>query len=239
MSTVAFIGGDGSGKSTITNMLLKDYAGRTKYLYMGMSARSNSKALPTSRLMHWLKTNIYKRARKNSSQSEAEILKMYYEENRGADKRGKIGATLRLLNRWAEEWFRQFISWYWQLRGYLVIYDRHFLFDFALSDGAVNDPKINRLSERIHRWSLAHLYPKPQMTIFLDAPPEVLIARKGEANVEYLEGKRNAYLRQGARTPNFCRIDATQPLDVVYSQVVAKVERLLNNNYMQSEIVKV
>ena len=229
MSTIAFIGGDGSGKSTITDLLLKKFPDQTKYIYMGMSTRSNKKALPTSRLMHFLKTMVYKRTKKRSNQSDKEVLKLYYEENRGADKRGKIGAVARLLNRWAEEWFRQILSWTYQLRGFLVIYDRHFLFDFAPVSGALKDPRADRLTERIHRWTLNYLYPKPNLTIFLDAPPEVLIARKGEATIDYLETKRNAYLRKGNETPNFTKIDATQPLDKVYNEVTLLTQNFLNH----------
>lgn len=228
MSTVAFIGGDGSGKSTITNLLLEHYPNQTKYLYMGMSARSNKKALPTTRLMHLLKTTVYKRTKKNQDQSEKELMRLYYEENRGFDKRGKLGAIARLVNRWLEEWYRQILSWYYQIRGFLVIYDRHFFFDYAPINGALKDPKADRMTEKIHRWTLKHLYPKPSLTLFLDAPSEVLMSRKGEATIEYLDTKRNAYLDQGRKIANFIQIDATQPLDNVYNEVKKQTALLIN-----------
>jgi thymidylate kinase len=126
-----------------------------------------------------------------------------------------------MLNRLAEEWYRQLLSCWYEHRGYVVIYDRHYAFDFEYNPG-----RQLRLTERIHRWMLANHYPRPDLVLFLDAPPEVLYARKHEWGVPRLQARREALLRQGARTRDFVRIDAAQPLNAVYADVAAHIQTL-------------
>ena len=142
------------------------------------------------------------------------------------DKRGKIFATLRLLNRLAEEWFRQIITWSYQLRGYLVIYDRHFIFEQAAKPNRSQDRK-QRLTERFHRWLLDHYYPKPDVVIYLDAPPEELFSRKGETTIEYLQMCRERFLSYRDKIANFRQVDALQPVDTVCSEIRDHVRQLL------------
>jgi hypothetical protein len=61
------------------------------------------------------------------------------------------------------------------------------------------------------------------LVIYLDAPAEVLFARKGEANLQWLEERRQAFLSQGTQTPGFVCVDATQPLDAVYADVHERI----------------
>ena len=133
----------------------------------------------------------------------------------------------RSVNRLAEAWYRQIISWFFQIRGYLVVYDRHFLFDTA-PNPSVQDRQD--LAERIYRWFLTHTFPKNDMVIFLDANPEVLLKRKQEVPAEYLVDQRAAFLAQGLITDNFVQVDAAQPADQVYEDVVQLIRRFLNNH---------
>jgi thymidylate kinase len=57
------------------------------------------------------------------------------------------------------------------------------------------------------------------LVIYVDAPAEVLFARKGEKTPEELENRRQAFLRQGTQVRNFVRVDGTQPLDKVCTDV--------------------
>jgi thymidylate kinase len=57
----------------------------------------------------------------------------------------------------------------------------------------------------------------------LDASPEVLYARKGEATLEYLEKHRATILKQGEKMANFVTIDANQPFDEVFSDVTWRI----------------
>jgi hypothetical protein len=184
-----------------------------KVLYMGINLESSNVTLPTSRLIRYLK----RQKRQKSAVAPAGA-----GQARSAAKSGKIRAALRLGNRLAEEWYRQLLIWRYLQKGSLVICDRHFQFDFdyGVTSGAAAD---RRLSERVHRWCLAKLYPNPELVIFLDAPGHVLFARKGEASVEWLESRRQALLKQGEKTANFFRVDATKPVEAVCAEVQSHI----------------
>ena len=130
MTAIALIGGDGAGKTTLAERLVADYPKPVKYLYMGINAGSSNIALPSTRLMYALKTRKVRAERSERGEVSKDSISLYKLEDR-RDKRGKLWSILRLMNRIAEESFRQVVSWTYQLRGFVVIYDRHFLFDFT------------------------------------------------------------------------------------------------------------
>ena len=218
--TVALIGPDGAGKSTIAQRLESSFPLPVKRLYMGINTESSNVALPTTRLIERVRRT---RHRKPGAMQPATP------PTAGANRRpaGKLWAAVRLANRLAEEWYRQFLSWSYNHRGKIVVYDRHFKFDFECDRS-----RERRFSDRLHRWCLAKLYPWPDLVIYLDAPAEVLFARKGEANLQWLEERRQAFLSQGATMPGFVRVDATQPLEAVYTEVR---ERILDFNEAHSK----
>lgn len=218
MISVALIGADGAGKTTVARKLEENFEQPIKYLYMGVSMDSSNAALPTSRIAHWVK-------RKISMKKGVKLQSGPPVNADGTIKRKKksgLRSVLRLTNRMAEEWYRQYLSWKFRRQGNVVIYDRHFQFDYG-DDGIPQNGHNVRVTDRLHRWVLANFYPSPDLVIFLDAPGEVLFARKGEGNVEYLESRRQAFLKQGEHIPNFVRVDATQPLETVYSQVAVRI----------------
>ena len=73
----------------------------------------------------------------------------------------------------AEEWYRQLVIEYYQLRGNVVLVDRHFVFDYYYHD-IVRTRGYRPFSSRAHGYMLEHLYPRPDLVICLDAPAEVL-----------------------------------------------------------------
>ncbi len=210
MFSVALIGPDGAGKTTIAQKLVRSFPLPVKYLYMGVNAESSNVALPTTRLAERLKRKNQNRPGRASPRQNSKR------------KASMLRAGFRLANRLAEEWYRQMLSWHYRRAGNLVIYDRHFQFDFN-GDPRREHGGQKRLTDRLHVWCLAHLYPEPDLVIYLDAPAEVLFARKGEATMEWLEARRQAFMRQGAQKTNFIQIDATQPLEVVYKNVEAQI----------------
>ena len=235
MSTIAVIGVDGAGKTTITRKLLDSFPVPMKYLYMGRSIESSNFALPTSRLFHNMRRCWQAISRKRFENRRVQSTFPHHMEDR-TDKHGKIWATMRLLNNLAEDYFRQLISWSYELRGYGVLYDRHYIFDVA-SSGANSSTQKDRLTKRLHRWFLSHLYPQPDLVIFLDAPAEVLFSRKQETTLEYLRIRRQALLEQGKKTSNFFRIDATQPLEKVYADVSECIMRFYEKREKRLEPV--
>ncbi len=222
MFSVALIGPDGAGKTTLTARLRQSSAIPVKCLYMGINIEASDHALPISRLVAYFK-------RRQNAESGVYRRGDDSPPGGGDAKRGMGGllwATGRLINRLLEEWYRQLLSWGYQFRGYAVVYDRHFLYDFTL-DGI--DGEKQPADKRIHRRLLENCYPRPHLTIYLDAPADVLFARKGEKTLKELDRRRQAFLQLGHRTKNFVRIDATRPVDIVYAEVSALIEQGYRN----------
>ena len=71
----------------------------------------------------------------------------------------------------------------------------------------------------MHGFLLTRLYPRPDLVVFLDAPPEVLFARKGEGTIASLQRRRGEYRRLGATLTRFAVVETTQPLDAVVTEV--------------------
>jgi hypothetical protein len=130
----------------------------------------------------------------------------------GALKRAAVGLklSLRLVNQLGEEWFRQFLAWNYRRRGYIVLFDRHFFSDYYAYD-VVDSRRKRPLTGRIHGFVLKHLYPKPDLLIYLDAPAEVLFARKGEGTIELLEQRRQEYMQLRDLVEHFVVVDASKP----------------------------
>jgi thymidylate kinase len=216
MFTIALIGPDGAGKSTIGRKLQEVFPLPMKYVYMGVNLESSNLVLPTTRLLLEIK-------RARGQRPDITVPRDAYLQSLTRKKFTKrmaesSKAALRMVNLIAEEWFRQLIVWYYKFRGYYVILDRHFYFDYYDHDIANTDPK-RPLSSRLHGFMLQKLYPKPDFVIFLDAPSEVLFARKQERTIDILESKRQEYVRLREVMKDFAVVDVSQPVDTVVSQV--------------------
>jgi len=134
-----------------------------------------------------------------------------------------LKAILRLVNRLGEEWFRQIVAWSYLRRGYVVLFDRHFFSDYYAHDIAGQDPG-RPLTSRVHGFVLDRLYPKPDLIILLDAPAELLFARKGEGTPALLERRRQEYLQLREKIEHFAVVDASQTEDAVAQEVMALIE---------------
>lgn len=225
MFTVALIGPDGAGKTTISRSLESALPFPVKSIYMGVNLETSGLMLPTTRLVLAIR-----RARGTKPDMIGTV------DPRKPDARPhgvrKLKAGLRLLNWVAEEWFRQVVTWSYVRRGNVVVFDRHFFPDYYaydIVDADVRRPFVNR----VHGFLLRRVYPKPDLVVCLDAPGEVLFARKQEASPEWLEQRRREYLDIRNVLPEFAVVDAAQPLDDVVRDVAGAIceyrERLVTS----------
>jgi hypothetical protein len=187
-------------------------------IYMGVNLEASTLMLPTTRLLL-----AAKRARGGRPDLVASSLRDVEELPATRAGRGaRWRSTARLTVWMTEEWLRQLVALGHGLRGRIVIFDRHFFVDYYHAD--VEDGRRRGVAERLHGWMLAKVYPKPDLVILLDAPAEVLHARKPEATVAWLERRRQQYLELAPMVPQFVIVDVDRPLEAAVSEVVAAIE---------------
>lgn len=216
---VALVGADGAGKSTVTELLELErelLPFPVKRIYMGVNLEASTLMLPTTRLLL-----AVKRARGGRPDLVARPLTTA-DIGASSGRRRRAKDAVRLSVWMLEEWLRQVVATGYARRGYLVVFDRHFFADYFHSDVAASQGDgVGPAS--LHGWVLRHLYPKPDLVVCLDAPADVLFARKPEASVAWLEQRRRQYLALEGEVPAFVVVDADRPLDEVYSDVVDSI----------------
>ena len=213
--TVALIGPDGAGKTTIGRRLEKSLPLPVRYLYMGVNAEASNALLPTTRVLRAIR-----RRRGAPPQGGPPDPRPTARERRGGvrDALREARSLLRLAHRLSEEWFRQALAWYHVSRGRVVLFDRHFFADYYAHDisSAEGSPVLSR---RLHGFVLQHLYPRPDLMILLDAPAPLLWRRKQEGTLEALTRRRDEYLRLRDGLGGVEIVDVAQPEDRVLRDV--------------------
>jgi len=214
MVTVALVGPDGAGKSTVAHQVVAALPFPARYVYMGVNLEASRTMLPTTRL-----ALAIKHARGGRPDMTGRVGSGPHDTTRS--RRGPVAglrAGLRMTNWIAEEWYRQAIAVVHQRRGRVVVFDRHFFCDYYAHDVAPIGHD-RPLASRVHGLILRRLYPKPDLVVVLDAPAEVLYARKGEGTVASIEARRQEYLDQSGLFRQFVVVDAHQPTDAVVAEV--------------------
>jgi len=176
--TVALIGPDGAGKTTVARRLQRELALPVEYVYMGVNPDSSNYLLPTTRAVHAF------RRRRGAKPDTAGPREPHQTDQ--ARPRGLVPRGLRSTRSFAR--------------------------------------LGNSAARRLHGFILTRLYPRPDLVIYLDAPAEVLLARKGEGTLESLERRRREYFEIGRVLDGFSVVDASRPLDTVTREVAEKIE---------------
>jgi len=222
--TVALLGPDGAGKSTVSRLLEEPgtLPCPVKVIYMGVNPDVASLMLPTTRLARALRRAIARRQKTRHSHQAGPAAG----ERQGSLRTGMRPTALGVakdaarLGTWVlEEWYRQSVAWLYLARGYLVVYDRHFVADYHHTGRSPDTPTM----ARVHGWLLRRAFPRPALLVCLDAPAAVVYARKREDSVEWLEQRRADYLQLAASTPGAAVVDATAPVPEVVAAVASVI----------------
>ena len=188
MPLIAFLGCDGSGKSTV----IKEVTRR-----LGEQGHTVSTG-------HWRPTPFGKRGSGTSAADDPH----------GQPPRGFASSVAKLGWLWINWWAGWLGGLARQRRNGWVLYDRY-------HGDLVVDPKRYRYGgpQGLARLASATM-PQPDKIIFLDAPADVLLARKQEVAKEALESLRDRYLRFGADSPRFLVVDCACPVERVVETVM-------------------
>jgi thymidylate kinase len=213
---VAVLGTDGAGKSTVTARVERDlapvFSSTKRYHRPVASARRWIKR-------HQTRSPSTKPARASVPIAEADGRPAGGPHPLGAPPRKLPASLLKLGFWWAD----------YTVLGYLLaIYPRLVNSTFVVLDRYFDDLLVYPESYRYGGplW-LAHLVgrfiPRPHLVILLDAPPEVIQARKDELTFEETAHQQAAYVKVVERLSNGHIVDAAKPLD----EVVREVEEII------------
>lgn len=139
-----------------------------------------------------------------------------YQKRAHASRVGRLPGV-GLLMRLATLWGRSLQAYYHQARRRLVLFDRY------TYDSLLSAPRQLSRMQRGRRWLIAHACPAPDLVIVLDAPGEVLFARKGEHSTDLLERQRQQYLALKKTLSSLVVVDATQDADQLRRTVIALI----------------
>ncbi|MGI8589167.1 MAG: hypothetical protein ACR2M0_16010 [Chloroflexia bacterium] len=173
--SVALLGPDGAGKSTLAGGLQTSFYFPVRSVYMGLWQKDGAHPL-LARVPGW-----------------------------------------DVATRPFTIWSRYLTAQYHQAMGRLVIFDRY-TYDALLPPGG---PFL--WMKRPYFWLLAHACPAPDLVLVLDAPGEVMFARKGEETPAELEAARQRFLSLQERIPQLEVVDVTRPQEAVRVDVVDRI----------------
>lgn len=221
MTTVALIGADGAGKTTVARRLPDHLAVPARYVYLGANPASATHALPTTRLVH------RHRARRGTAVAGGPPA---VDRDLGPTGDGPLPARARHGLRAGARTTHQIVegTYQWAViawhrhRGRVVVVDRWYGADHHAHELAPGR-RLSR-SRRARAAFLRRAFGPPDLVLLLDAPTEVLHARKGEGTLAELAQRRAEYDDYLAGVPAGRRIDAAQPLDAVIAAAAAAIE---------------
>lgn len=137
------------------------------------------------------------------------------------ERRGltKVLAKAGFVGRLAIQWQRYLAARVQQARRKLVIFDRYSY------DALLPSPKPLSRLQQWRRRLMAYACPAPDLVLLLDAPGELLYARKGEHSAAFLEEQRQGYLKLKSQLRQMVVVDATQNPDAVRRRVITQIWR--------------
>jgi thymidylate kinase len=213
VTTVALIGPDGSGKTTIAARLRTELGVPAAYVYMGVNPDASDRQLITTRLAWSLKRRAGRRPDAGPPRAPAER----GEVGGWKGARRQLRSLARVANLMADESYRSLLVRREERRGRVVLFDRHYFLDYHAHDIAGGGSRD--LARRLHGAFLRHVLRKPDLVVYLEAPAAVLLQRKGEGTIADLERRQRDYELALAELPAVVRVAADRPIDDVVADV--------------------
>ncbi len=241
MLTIALVGADGAGKSTVVAQLPAALGRPVRTMYMGVNPAAATHPLPTTSLVRWAR-RVAGRERhsggpppvRSTAPDAATATTTTAITNPPPRSRPTLAAAvgdarglLRTTNRIAEESYQRAVCRWHLDHGRLVLFDRYYRADYHAHDLAGGDGLS--LAKRLHGAYLRRWCPDPDLVIVLDAPADVLHARKREGTVEELASRRAEYLTYARTAPRAVIVDASRSLEQVMATVVAAITRAIDD----------
>jgi len=213
--SVALVGPDGAGKTTIAKRVVVALPLPARYLYMGDNPASANRSLITTRLR-----SAAKRAMGRSEDTGPPSAPRTSFEGMGPLRRTvvELRAMLRLFAQVSEEWYRAAVGRAWERRGFVVLRDRDFFVDYYGHDIAA-DRAGRTVGRSLHGFLLRAIYPRPDLVVCLEAAPEILLQRKGEGSVEALSRRAADYQAAAEHVKRFVTVDVSKPENDVVAEV--------------------
>jgi len=205
--TIALIGPDGVGKSTVISELSNSFPLGIKSVYMGWSDHENTLKLPTSK---WL----YRRYNKTKTSPITEASA----DNASPQKEQVMASTQKIhwkqfpgiVNEIAEQYTRYFYAKYYKFRGAFVLYDRY-VYDQFIFNSTAKEEEI-KPQDKILAKFFKHFFPEPNLTILLAGDAELIHQRKNELPAEEIAKRIALYEKIGSTMKNFHVIDVNVEL---------------------------
>jgi len=171
---IAFLGPDGSGKTTLALRLASKEIFPSRYVYMG----ADKYILPTSYLIERISRRIKNKHNiPKVAEGRIHILNRLFTY---------LQETIKLYHDLAEFMARYFfLSYRFYRKGYLVINDRY-IYDLLLDrERFTRHPIIQKI--------ILRLLPRPDLILFLESSTRTMHQRKAEHSLEELESMKQGY----------------------------------------------
>jgi thymidylate kinase len=136
----------------------------------------------------------------------------------GKPPRGALLSLVKIVIWLVEEWYALLFH---EKKETVLICDRYY-------HDLLVDPKRYRFGAPV--WTAAfvgRLMPQPRLWILLDAPADVLQARKQEVTAEETARQCDAYRAFVRKQPQHVIVDASQPLDKVIAEAAHAIKEAL------------